>query len=129
MDSEENMDNVTIPAEKMKALVHAGVNLLVVTKKLMCWGLRIFSPSGWLEWDFSLVQVLAVGFESGSPGSQHKSWLGQTRWTASCPAKTQVSKGTSRDSAPLSPQSKQADPKDKNGILNLFQYFISVSLL
>lgn len=63
MDREENMDNVTISAEKMKAFIHVGMNLFVVIKELMCWALSIFSPSEWLEWGFSFVQVLAVGFE------------------------------------------------------------------
>lgn len=57
------MDNVTISAEKMKALIHVEMNLFVVIKELMCWALSIFSPSEWLEWGFSFVQVLATGFE------------------------------------------------------------------
>ena len=131
MDSEENMDNVTIPAEKkMKTLVHVGMNLFVVTKELMCWALSIFSPSGWLEWDFSLVQVLAIGFEEVEV-QFHNTKVGLDKHVGSLPVRQRLKcpRVRQRDSSPLSPQSKKANPKGKNGILNLVQYFISVSLL
>lgn len=100
---------------------HVEMNLVCGEKELMCWALSIFSPSEWLEWGFSFVQVLAIGFgESGSPVSQHKSWVDKHVGQLPVQQRLKCQKGMSKDSSTLSPQSKKTNPKGKNGILNYF---------
>lgn len=114
MDSEENTDNVTIPAKKMKALIHVGMNLFAAIKELMCWALSIFSLSEWLEWGFSFVQVLAIGFEKVEVRF-HNTKVGLDKHGGQLPVQQRLKcpRGRQRDSSTLSPQSKKANSEGK----------------